>query len=405
MIPYYFSVFLKDDGHVFVSGINDCGQLGLGHTNIVNTITMIPDLENIEKVFTGYDYNFFISNNGNVYFCGNKAIANYIGLGYVNITIPTLVPKLNNIVEIKTLKGICYFKCKNNNYYKFDENHELVKAFDDFKYSIKNIEFVNAVKLILTNSGDVYSIGSSDIGELGLGRNITSVTEYTKINELSNVTKLIGTNAIAYDGKVYSWGNCIGTTDTNEFSPVERIGLPFIKSLSFSNNHIMFLSKEGDIYGMSDANNYGYLGYGNNNPIKTIIKNPYLSNIKKVICAMFSTVFIDENNDVYICGYVSNKNYGAIPDRIYTTPTKLDALSNIISVNDTFINVFNNYTIFSEGEEFFYDNFNIKQTINSNSDINGIRQNAYKSLIELYKSIIDNDIKNYKVKRYYSESI
>lgn len=400
MVPYYFSLFLKDDGHVYVSGINSLGQLGLGHKNNVTKITMIPDLENIKQVFTGYQYSFFINKNKDVYFCGDRNIANYMGKGSNDITVPTLIPELKNTVEIKSFANYFIFKDENNNYFRFDKDHKIVKLYDDFN-NIKDIQFAGGATIILNNNGDVYSIGDDVDGYLGLGKNKKQVTEYTKINELSNIEKIVGANAITYDGKVYSWGSGYGLPQLRNFSPIERVGLPAIEDIILGNNHIIFLSKEGDVYGMSDSNNYGYLGYGDDKPVLTVKKNTNLSNIKSVIGAMFSTVFIDTNNDVYIAGYTDNKNYGDSLNGTVFIPTKIPELSNIISVNDSKIiqNILS-YTILHNNEEFFYDDYNLKQTVNTNTDLNGVKQNAYRNLNSVLETVNSNNIEKYKVKKY-----
>jgi alpha-tubulin suppressor-like RCC1 family protein len=142
------SLVLHSQGYVYSFGNNNFGQLGIqkdldreieGRDDITGNpiITtadykeipvLIPTLNNIIQISTGYNYSLALNDQGQVYYFGN------------GIYTPTLIPELNNIIEINS--GLSHW-------------------------------------MALDISGYAYSSGENDHGELGLGNKVS--TEVPKL--------------------------------------------------------------------------------------------------------------------------------------------------------------------------------------------------------------------------------
>jgi hypothetical protein len=62
------SLFLKNDGSVWASGPNDCGQLGDGTTT--NKSTPVQVMSGASAIACGADYSLFLKNDGSVWGSG-----------------------------------------------------------------------------------------------------------------------------------------------------------------------------------------------------------------------------------------------------------------------------------------------------------------------------------------------
>ena len=129
------SLCLTNDGHIYSFGKNENGQLGLGDNNDKNIPTLIPNINDIIQISARGDSSLALSNTGKIYAFG---LNNYGQLGLKSsnrINIPTLVQEApNNIIQISI--GIYH-------------------------------------SLILRVDGKIYAFGLNNLGQLGLGDNIS----------------------------------------------------------------------------------------------------------------------------------------------------------------------------------------------------------------------------------------
>lgn len=90
-----YSIFLKDDGTVYACGSNNYGQLGMGSSgNYFSTPTLIPGIDHVVAVAAGDYHSVFLKDDGSVWVCGNNT-EGQLGIGSTfDVDVPTQVTGL-----------------------------------------------------------------------------------------------------------------------------------------------------------------------------------------------------------------------------------------------------------------------------------------------------------------------
>jgi len=86
-------------GHVYVTGWNKAGQLGLGQTDPVYVFTSIKFSHIIRSVAAGWDFSLLLTEGGEVFACGSNSFGQ-LGVGDSNIRTS------NSFIKIPTLRNI-----------------------------------------------------------------------------------------------------------------------------------------------------------------------------------------------------------------------------------------------------------------------------------------------------------
>ena len=140
---------------------------------------------------------------------------------------------------------------------KGDEEPKLVQTLAN--RAIAQVACGRAHSLALTAEGDVYSWGAADEGQLGTGRtNPTFVPRYLNLLHGTPIA-MISTGAahcaaLSVYGRVYTWGEALcgqlglGHPLRAQDLPVEVTTLPDSQSVACGEFHTVALSAEGDVY-------------------------------------------------------------------------------------------------------------------------------------------------------------
>ncbi len=254
------SLILKD-GQVYSFGNNSYGQLGLGNmVRDMNDPTLIPNLNNIKYISTGFLNSWALNIDEQVYSWGfNK----YSQLG-LEIS--------NDIIQISS------------GYY-----HSLVLSFHN----------------------EVYSLGNNEFGQLGLGDIINRYSP-TLMSKAPNNTKYISTGlnhslALTKNGTIYSWGGNelgqlgLGDYDDRYVPTLVQEAPTNIIQISSGNDHSLCLTNDGHMYSCGD-NMAGQLGLGDYNSRNILTLIPDLNNIIQISAGGNSSLALSNTGEVYAFG-------------------------------------------------------------------------------------------------------
>ncbi len=301
---YGFSFAIDDSGNVYSWGYNGYGQLGIGTTTEQHTPALIPNLNNVSKIYINNYTVYALTISGDVYGWGKN---NYGQVGCGNYTTQTSPVKLNAISDIKEIV------CKSD------------------------------VAFALTNSKDVYAWGFGQNYQMGNGTFITGQTIPTKIAALSNVDEVV-TNGVASFAicnnhqDAYSWGTAVtyelGTYNEKNRTP-NRLWV--ISDLDTTIDEIIIenitgfaVMGDGSLYGWGN-NSYSQLcnGYTFNQGIPVQILN--IPRIRQFVFNGYTGLVLGIDGCVYSWGRNSGGEAGTGTSYRLSYATKITILGNNIS--------------------------------------------------------------------------
>jgi alpha-tubulin suppressor-like RCC1 family protein len=255
---WFHSMFLTNNGKVYVCGYNNVGQLGLGDsTNRTTPTQVITNIESltISVISCGVNHSMFLTNDGKVYVCGSNNTGQ-LGLGdTTNRSVPT---QITNILG--SLKII-------------------------------DIQAANERSYFLTDNGKVYTCGNNWGGQLGQGDTTNRSTPIQIITNIGTLTississfnhhVLFRTNTNTIYGCGHNGNGRLASTSTSDILIPTQITTNIaslkIVNVKAGNLHSLFLTDNGDVYacGMNDGGELGNTTnmswqYANPTPTKII---------------------------------------------------------------------------------------------------------------------------------------
>jgi alpha-tubulin suppressor-like RCC1 family protein len=157
----------------------------------------------------------------------------------------------------------------------------------------------------------VYTWGEGISGQLGYNkRNAYEpllVDYLTGKNVLKGCLGVDNSAVITTKGDVYVWGSNsssklgLSVKNASETFPVLNSNLKNIKTISLGLEHTGVINDKGEVF-MWGNNLYGQLGLGDYYSIELPTKMKTNLTFLKVKCAAYHTLFMDNNNCVYVCG-------------------------------------------------------------------------------------------------------
>jgi len=297
-------LYLTESGDVYVSGDNAFGQLGIGNTTTQSTPIKLETVSGIKTIAAGQYYSLLVAESGEVYGMGyNKDGKLGFGEAHYKVT-PTQIREVSNIKSVVAAS--------------YDLNNEVYES-----------------GYLLTEAGEVYSMGYNKYGRLGLGdtnirKNPVKVTGITGIKEIA----ARGGNYALFlseSGQVYATGyngsGQLGLGDTTtRTSPTKINGISDIKAIAVGDYHSLLLTESGEVYGMG-SNGYGQLGSTTSAKVPTKIEG--ISNVKAMAAGRYHTLLLTESGEVYVAGYNDRGQLGLGDTTNRTSLTKLTGISKI----------------------------------------------------------------------------
>src|SRR3990167_4149371 len=265
------SYFFDEAGSVWVCGDNPFFQFGIETQRGEITIpTRIPNLQNIDKVFTGSDYTFFQDKEGWLWGCGAVFPLQDEAQEKKLVRNPMKMKK-----PMPGLKGIaindthCLYVDGNGAVWILKSNRNLDEHFfDNFVLThnfpkVEMLSFSPSHILFLDENQAVYALGDNSLGRCGFPFNVYELTTPTLLENL-----------------------------------------PPIKQIQTGASHSVLLDVEGCVWTFGGKGE-GQLGRKkeDTSPNHVPTKIEYLPKIVKIMCGAFSSMAVDEEGIVYACGF------------------------------------------------------------------------------------------------------
>jgi len=219
LIPDLENIVEVSAGSDYSLALDDRGRVwGLGE--FYNIPILIPNLENIIKIKAKYNHSLCLDNKGRVWGFG-YGVYGKLGLGELNldgkIVTPTLIPNLENIVEIASGVNHSLVLDSQGRVWGFGYNGHGQLGLNDDEHTttptlVPNLDNVIAIacgsdhSLVLDNKGRVWGFGYNFHGQLGLGDKIERLTP-TLIPNLENIVEIAcdADHSLVLDNQGRAW--------------------------------------------------------------------------------------------------------------------------------------------------------------------------------------------------------
>lgn len=220
---FYHTLFLSENGNVYVTGTGNKGQLGLGFSNKERTYPIkIEGLPRIKKISCGVSESYLIDINNRVWSCGSN-VKGQLGLGNNTDKYTfTQVPDLYDISEISAGDGFVLALGFNGNVYATGYNKlyqlGLQDGLDRNKFTIiPNSEYISKIytgidySILLTRDKLIKCAGNGAAHQLGDPEIESPVKKFTEISTINNVrdvyTMIESMVVLLNDGSIQGAGN------------------------------------------------------------------------------------------------------------------------------------------------------------------------------------------------------
>ncbi len=314
LYPGFYRSFIINEGHVYSFGLNEVGQLGLGDEIDKNVPTLIPNLNNVIQIGVGEsDNTLFLNENGEIYVFGANDYGQ-IGMDLYNYytPIPVINPRLQNVIGI-FVAGESSFVFDNNGQtyvFGFNQDNQLIleNNHDDQYVPIVNPRLQNIVQIsgifdksiVLDNEGNIRIYGS-DAGFYSMNW----FERFLSQERIKVVSVAAGNNhylLLADNGRVYSFGSeNLGLGDRQTYYPTIIPNMVNIIAIAVGYNHTLALTNDGHVYSFGD-DNFDQLGLGNYDSMNVPVIIPNLNNIIEIACGPYTSFALNNQGEVYAWG-------------------------------------------------------------------------------------------------------
>ena len=345
----HYTILIKDK--IYVWGSNSSGQLGLGHKEYLKNQKSPKELnlnlhQDIKSIHCGWDFTIALTSKyfNKIYVWGNNEVGE-LGLGdRINRYSPT--ERILNIgAEIESIgcgSSHTIISLKSGECYSWGDNDcgQLgLGDTEDTKCTLNKIIFDPVIitsiscgfdhNIVLTKTNKCYVWGQNDDGQLGLGHFVCESSP----RELLDLSNIISISCGEYHtvvliknknkNKCYVWGNNIygqlGVGHNDKQNSPQELKLKAIVSVSCGNNNTMALTTFGKLY------SWGRNIAKSDNHCQNLPQEIYFKeSIKSFHCGCYHTVLITIGNRIYIWGSNCDGQLGLGDKKDQEEPSELE---------------------------------------------------------------------------------
>jgi hypothetical protein len=218
----YSTYIVKLSGELYACGRNTMGQLGLGtNSSFESALTLVPMSQKILRVVAGPDFALALDEEGQLWAWGSNGFGQ-LGLGnQINVNSPTMVGTDTDWVDISCGGSHVLGLKKNGDLYAWGNDHFgqtglTIKSSPELVITgIKAMSAGREHSLILKNSVEMWSQGRSQVGQVGRGFTSNGDGQMAQVvgDWFSAMTGRYHNLALKNDGQLYAWGsNSAGQT-------------------------------------------------------------------------------------------------------------------------------------------------------------------------------------------------
>ena len=389
-----YTIILKEDGTVWATGKNDCGQLGNGTTTNSNKPVQVKIdentyLTNVRKISTSNLFTVALTTNGEAYAWGYNP-KGQLGQGTTsNVLYATKVKNqdgtgyVQNIIDVIANHSDTMYLDKDGGIYICGYSNSTL--FLGQTESTKGVTYLgqkNAIKItggyynagLITASGKAIAWGQNDYGAFGNG---TTSNNETLIGENINDFKLAayGSVILRENGKAYITGYNgngqlgIGNTTTQtKFTEISIDTKAKIKYVTTGGNNSAVMTSDGKVY-VTGYNAKGHLSNGTTTNSTKFIPLLNNDNTEVTDALVMPEKILDSDTAYYPSVFSIIRKDGTVWSAGNNTYGQLGNSTNInskyltqVGINDVQLNAKNEYI--KIGEKFDIDvisavNFNV----------------------------------------------
>lgn len=325
-MPIYF----RNTSHDIMIGKSPIEKMGgdkLTYSMYGDNIPVVPNFntETLVDFQSTYDTTFYLLSNGELWGCGDNGFGQMGEPGYIEIGDPmsenwefidnsrksNIELRATNVKSFFTDPGLTLYIDNNNDLYSSTLNTtDFYDSFRKIASNVKKAEGVSySVICYLDFDGNLYGCGYNSRGQLGLGHK-NEINSFVKI--ASNVIDFQVNNSnvcyIDVNDNLYMAGYCPGKTVAPWSTTFTKCGSNVKKA--YIQNHYYYLTKDNKLFAYG-TNSNGQLGTGDTNIPNTFVQ--IATNVKDIYTgrsSSYSTIYIDNNDDLYFAGDGNNGQRG-----------------------------------------------------------------------------------------------
>lgn len=307
---YQHSLAVAPDGTAWSWGRNDYGQLGIGTAGNDQPLPLpVAGLTNIVAARSGLEHSLFLRDDGTVWVSGRNEVGQLGNGSICNSSTPVQVVGINNALAVAGLDRSCFALLSDGTVRAWGDNSSGIFGTgigpgSGVPVQVPNLSGIVAIEggayhgIALRNDGIVFTWGgNSNGGPLGNGAPPgVDGNAPAPVIGLSDVVSISAgawnSSALKSDGTVWTWGsNAYGQlgrgTPSSVAAPVP--GLTNVTQIAGGSYHVLALRGDGTVWAWG-YNYFGEIGNGNQGNVGAPTQVLNLSSVLEIAAGSYHSI-------------------------------------------------------------------------------------------------------------------